>query len=127
DLPRGQQSGLAHALRVLENIDEIHITHFHSRDVVRHQLVQKIVEAYEGFDEPVYEGRYSRSSGEQYAKDMAQPSADKRSRQMRHQELMNQNDSAADAQHIPSSNDTNSTGNTDERTAPTVQSEQAKN
>lgn len=42
DLPRGQQSGLAHALRVLENVHEIHITRFHSRDVVRHQLVQKL-------------------------------------------------------------------------------------
>ena len=42
DLPRGQQSGLAHALRVLEPIKEIHITRFHSRDVVRHQLVQKL-------------------------------------------------------------------------------------
>ncbi|MCP6423348.1 PhoH family protein, partial [Klebsiella pneumoniae] len=30
DLPRGQQSGLAHALKVLEGIDEIHITRFHS-------------------------------------------------------------------------------------------------
>ena len=50
DLPRGQQSGLAHSLRVLENVKEIHITRFHSRDVVRHQLVQKIVEAYEGWD-----------------------------------------------------------------------------
>ena len=51
DLPRGQQSGLAHCLRVLENVKEIHITRFHSRDVVRHQLVQKIVEAYDQFDE----------------------------------------------------------------------------
>ena len=50
DLPRGQQSGLSHALRVIENVKEIHITRFHSRDVVRHQLVQKIVEAYEGWD-----------------------------------------------------------------------------
>ena len=128
DLPRGQQSGLAHALRVLENIDEIHITHFHSRDVVRHQLVQKIVEAYEGFDEPVHEGRYSRS-GEQYSKDTAYPAADKRSRQMRHQELMNQNDSAADAQHALNSNassDINITSSTDESTAQTVQPEQAK-
>ena len=50
DLPRGQQSGLAHTLKVLEGIDEIHITRFHSRDVVRHHLVQKIVEAYESFD-----------------------------------------------------------------------------
>ena len=50
DLPRGQMSGLAHTLKVIENIEEIHITRFHSRDVVRHYLVQKIVEAYEDHD-----------------------------------------------------------------------------
>ncbi|MBC7750101.1 MAG: PhoH family protein [Candidatus Saccharibacteria bacterium] len=50
DLPRGQMSGLAHTLRVIEKIEEIHITRFHSRDVVRHYLVQKIVEAYEEHD-----------------------------------------------------------------------------
>lgn len=51
DLPRGQQSGLAHALRVLAPIPEIHITRFDSYDVVRHQLVQKIVQAYDQFDD----------------------------------------------------------------------------
>lgn len=47
DLPRGQKSGLAQALEILSNIDEIHITYFNSKDVVRHHLVQKIVEAYD--------------------------------------------------------------------------------
>lgn len=50
DLPRGNRSGLAHALHVLKKINEIHITMFDSKDVVRHQLVQKIVEAYEKND-----------------------------------------------------------------------------
>ncbi|MDF2446392.1 MAG: phoL [Moraxellaceae bacterium] len=50
DLPRGQESGLAHALRVLKDVKGIHITRFTSRDVVRHRLVQFIVEAYEAFD-----------------------------------------------------------------------------
>ena len=50
DLPRGHRSGLGHALKVLEPISEIHITRFDSKDVVRHQLVQKIVEAYERYD-----------------------------------------------------------------------------
>lgn len=50
DLPRGQQSGLAHALAVLDGVKGIHITRFTSRDVVRHRLVQVIVEAYEAFD-----------------------------------------------------------------------------
>lgn len=50
DLPRGQESGLAHALRVLQNVKGIHITRFTARDVVRHRLVQAIVEAYESHD-----------------------------------------------------------------------------
>lgn len=47
DLPRHQRSGLTHALRVLDGIDSIGITHFDSHDIVRHPLVQRIVEAYE--------------------------------------------------------------------------------
>ena len=47
DLPRGQYSGLKHAGRVLEDIDGISFTRFMPRDVVRHPLVQRIVEAYE--------------------------------------------------------------------------------
>ncbi len=50
DLPRGQESGLAHALRVLHDVKGIHITRFTARDVVRHRLVQVIVEAYEAHD-----------------------------------------------------------------------------
>ncbi|MFC0820889.1 PhoH family protein [Moraxella marmotae] len=51
DLPRGHKSGLAQALQILSKIDEIHITRFDSQDVVRHHLVQKIVQAYDAFDE----------------------------------------------------------------------------
>lgn len=51
DLPRGHKSGLAQAMEILSDIEEIHITKFDSKDVVRHQLVQKIVEAYDVFDE----------------------------------------------------------------------------
>ena len=51
DLPRGNKSGLAQAMDILKNIEEIHITKFDSKDVVRHQLVQQIVEAYDVFDE----------------------------------------------------------------------------
>ena len=47
DLPRGILSGLRHALNVLQNIDDIGFTRFLSQDIVRHSLVQKIVEAYE--------------------------------------------------------------------------------
>ncbi len=47
DLPRGQRSGLKEAERVLKNIPEIEFVYFNKKDVVRHRLVQLIVEAYE--------------------------------------------------------------------------------
>ena len=47
DLPKGQRSGLAHAVEVLESVQGIATTRFTSRDVVRHPLVARIVEAYE--------------------------------------------------------------------------------
>jgi len=47
DLPKGQRSGLSHAVEVLESVKGIATTRFTSRDVVRHPLVARIVEAYE--------------------------------------------------------------------------------
>ena len=47
DLPRGKTSGLVHALKILENIELIGIHKFDKKDIVRHALVQKIVDAYE--------------------------------------------------------------------------------
>ena len=47
DLPRNQRSGLRHAVEVLRGVDGVAFTFFNSRDVVRHPLVQRIVEAYE--------------------------------------------------------------------------------
>ncbi|SAI65718.1 phoH-like protein [Bordetella ansorpii] len=47
DLPRGQRSGLAHAVQVLEDVQGIATTRFTSRDVVRHPLVARIVDAYD--------------------------------------------------------------------------------
>jgi len=49
DLPRGSKSGLIHATHVLENVEGISFTHFSSKDVVRHPLVQRIVDAYESY------------------------------------------------------------------------------
>lgn len=51
DLPRGRQSGLQHAMEIIENIEGISFTYFEPEDVVRHSLVQKIVEAYTQYDE----------------------------------------------------------------------------
>lgn len=50
DLPAGQVSGLDVAISVLKNIDDIGICHLTSKDVVRHPLVQKIVKAYEEYE-----------------------------------------------------------------------------
>jgi phosphate starvation-inducible PhoH-like protein len=47
DLPRAKQSGLVQAPRVLKNIPGIEFHHFTASDVVRHPLVQKIIDAYE--------------------------------------------------------------------------------
>ena len=47
DLPRGQRSGLLHVIKVLESVSEISFTYFTSRDVVRHPLVERILDAYE--------------------------------------------------------------------------------
>ncbi|WP_368188253.1 PhoH family protein [Aestuariibius sp. HNIBRBA575] len=47
DLPRGVQSGLRDAERLLSNIDKISFNYFTSKDVVRHPLVAKIIDAYE--------------------------------------------------------------------------------
>jgi phosphate starvation-inducible PhoH-like protein len=50
DLPNRTTSGLRHVLDVLSDVQGLSFTHFTSRDVVRHPLVQRIVEAYEKFD-----------------------------------------------------------------------------
>lgn len=47
DLPKTIQSGLVHSLQVLKGLDDVGFVEFDSKDVVRHGLVQKIVEAYE--------------------------------------------------------------------------------
>ena len=49
DLPRNTPSGLVHCLEVLKSVDDIGLVEFETKDVVRHGLVQKIVEAYAKF------------------------------------------------------------------------------
>ena len=49
DLPSGRTSGLVEAMKVVGDIDGISFVHFDDRDVVRHQLVQQIVKAYESY------------------------------------------------------------------------------
>ena len=50
DLPAGQTSGLDVALKVLKDIEDIGVIYFDHKDVVRHPLVQKIVQAYDEYE-----------------------------------------------------------------------------
>ena len=50
DLPDGKKSGLAEAVGILKNIDDISIHRFTEKDVVRHKLVQKIIVAYDNYE-----------------------------------------------------------------------------
>ena len=49
DLPRGKKSGLVEALRVLKNVRDIDVCYLKDTDVVRHELVRKIINAYEQY------------------------------------------------------------------------------
>ncbi len=51
DLPRGQQSGLKVAIGILKNIEDIGFIYLKQADVVRHTLVQRILDAYETTDQ----------------------------------------------------------------------------
>lgn len=50
DLPRGVVSGLRVASRILKDVEDIHFQEFDAKDVVRHQLVGRIVAAYDRYD-----------------------------------------------------------------------------
>lgn len=62
DLPEGQKSGLKQATQILRGIEGIGIVQLHNQDVVRHPLVQKIVEAYEKHDKAVETARGSKEN-----------------------------------------------------------------
>ncbi|NVK42251.1 MAG: PhoH family protein [Oceanospirillaceae bacterium] len=62
DLPRNIQSGLLHAMRVLDGVKGIGFTHFSAKDVVRHPLVQHIVEAYDRFEKQAEEAEKAKKA-----------------------------------------------------------------
>lgn len=51
DLPKTTESGLKHAIQVLDGVEGIGFTHFTAKDVVRHPLVQRIVRAYDKYQQ----------------------------------------------------------------------------
>ena len=57
DLPKTQKSGLVEALQILNNVEGIGIVNLTGKDIVRHKLVTRIVNAYERFDKEVKEVR----------------------------------------------------------------------
>ena len=57
DLPNGRRSGLLDAVDVLKGVEGISFVYFDDRDVVRHPLVQRIVKAYERYNETMGAGR----------------------------------------------------------------------
>ncbi len=60
DLPHGKQSGLAHAVKVLDEVDEIAKIYLTHRDVVRHKLVKKIIKYYDKHEK---RAAYKKSKG----------------------------------------------------------------
>ena len=50
DLPDGRKSGLREVTKVLKNVEDVAICTFGEKDVVRHQLVQRIIQAYERYE-----------------------------------------------------------------------------
>ena len=50
DLPKSQKSGLVEALEILRGVEGIGIVELNRKDIVRHKLVTRIVNAYERFD-----------------------------------------------------------------------------
>ena len=66
DLPSDKTSGLKDAIRVLQNVEDIAICRLTSADVVRHALVQKIINAYESADKRAEEKKPVRSASGRY-------------------------------------------------------------
>jgi len=60
DLPSSQKSGLVQAMHILKGVKGISFIELNKKDIVRHKLVTRIVEAYEKFEEKQKEERVSR-------------------------------------------------------------------
>ena len=53
DLAKRGDSGLIKSIRILEGIDDIEVLNFNAKDIVRDNMVTKIIEAYDAHDEHV--------------------------------------------------------------------------
>ena len=78
DLPRGTRSGLGHIMNILQNVEGIGFTHFANKDVVRHPLVQRIVDAYDKHDEKQEARREAKRIEAEQAKALSENQSDTR-------------------------------------------------
>ena len=62
DLPRGQRSGLRHVIEVLENISDISFSFFEAKDVVRHPVVAKVVQAYDDYEQKMQQQKIQKEN-----------------------------------------------------------------
>lgn len=69
DLPAQQTSGLVQAVRILSRVKGVGRIEFNKKDIVRHKLVQRIVEAYEQHDEQAKREREERKAAQQKSAD----------------------------------------------------------
>ena len=69
DLPRTTASGLVQAMKILDGVNGIGRVEFTKKDIVRHQLVQRIVEAYERFDKEREEAEKAERAAQKEAAD----------------------------------------------------------
>jgi len=67
DLPRHQVSGLRHAIEVLQDINGISFNFFQSKDVVRHPVVARIVDAYDSHDQKINRQKQEKKQAQQAA------------------------------------------------------------
>lgn len=69
DLPREQKSGLKEALKVLEGVEGIAVVDLNQKDIVRHKLVTRIVDAYDSFDKKAEEQRAEKARARREARE----------------------------------------------------------
>lgn len=78
DLPPSQRSGLSQAIELLHDVPGIGKVQFSKKDIVRHKLVQRIVEAYDAYDEKCRQQRLWKESEESLRNDADRPQPQKR-------------------------------------------------
>jgi phosphate starvation-inducible PhoH-like protein len=74
DLPKGQRSGLRHAIEVLQNIPGISFSFFQAKDVVRHPVVARIVEAYDKHDQQTHKRKAEQQAAQQMSDELLKDS-----------------------------------------------------